>query len=228
MWTRGSELDMVQLHMVSRRNGPTASRRGMASDLVLLRRRHVLRRRRNDGNTIPRVCRRKPGRPDRRRPLPQDIKWPIMTRPTRCCDSSSTSKNARSTCLHHNSKHQDRRRRPTLSAQIKDMSWNAKSRNRSRSPSGPSPRPRREPHPSPKPRPRPSPGKPVAHRVRARRDARRRRRSGSSPLLMIKVLRSNPGRNGRRVPVAVSVDATTARRNNTNARRTRGTILLDY
>ena len=45
---------------------------------------------------------------------------------------------------------------------------------------------------------------------------------------MTKMQCSSPGRSDRRVPVVVSVDATTARRNNTNARRTSGTILLDY
>ena len=35
------------------------------------------------------------------------------------------------------------------------------------------------------------------------------------------------GRNDRRVPVVVSEDETTARRNNTNVLRTSGTIWLD-
>ena len=78
----GSEPDMVQLHMASPRNGPTASRRGMASDLGVRPRLRVLRRRRNDGNTTLPQCLRKQGHLDLLPPRRRGTKWPIMTRPT--------------------------------------------------------------------------------------------------------------------------------------------------
>ena len=79
--TRRSERATARRPTASRRSGPTASRRAMASDLGALRRRLVLRRRRNDGNIILLGPAESRG-PDRPRPLPQGTKWPIMTRPT--------------------------------------------------------------------------------------------------------------------------------------------------
>ncbi len=86
----------------------------------------------------------------------------------------------------------------------------------------------RERHPSPKRRPQLLLEKPRDPKVQGPLDGLPHQRSGSSPLLMTKMLYSRAGPNDRKVLVVVSVDETTVRRNNTNVLRTSGTILLDY